>query len=317
MMSDVKETAPVKFRKERSKILYQITIIMIVIMIISGLIIFFTINESIKNLTQKSIDDIVGSKITTIASGNSYIIDEYAGPYFRAKVQNMDVNTALESVRTKQLMPFQEEVCDYEQREVDKGLFNTKYFMTISPPNIISPKALVNSCNDKSLVYNLDPPDYLLEAMEEGETYILKRDGIPELGLEDEWLILLQKIDDVTAYGFEIPAFYVSFIPMHDEITTISAFYNNEKSKITFIMAGVIGGAIIAMILIIFFVLSHLIHKNITRPVEELSAIAEEVMEGNLDVKVDIHEGEELEGLKRAFNEMVKSIRKLVIRSIE
>jgi hypothetical protein len=46
--------------------------------------------------------------------------------------------------------------------------------------------------------------------------------------------------------------------------------------------------SIIMIIIISFFVLSFLIHKRITEPIDELSAAAEQVMEGNLEVEVSV-----------------------------
>jgi len=64
-----------------------------------------------------------------------------------------------------------------------------------------------------------------------------------------------------------------------------------------------------------FFVLSYLIRRRITEPIDELAAAAEEVVQGNLEVEVKVHEGGEFEGLERAFKEMVESFRKYIARS--
>jgi len=58
------------------------------------------------------------------------------------------------------------------------------------------------------------------------------------------------------------------------------------------------------------------IGKRITRPIDELSAAAEEVMEGNLDVEIEVRRGEEFEGLKRAFKDMVESFRRYIAKSV-
>ncbi|MBN2025707.1 MAG: HAMP domain-containing protein, partial [Actinobacteria bacterium] len=70
-----------------------------------------------------------------------------------------------------------------------------------------------------------------------------------------------------------------------------------------------------AVVIITFFVLNYLIRRRITEPIDQLAAEAEEVMEGNLDVEVEVHEGGEFQNLERAFKEMVQSIRKYIIRS--
>jgi len=68
--------------------------------------------------------------------------------------------------------------------------------------------------------------------------------------------------------------------------------------------------------IISFFVLSYLIRKRITEPIDELAATAEEVMQGDLEVEAKVHEGGEFEGLERAFKEMVDSFRKYIARSV-
>ena len=68
--------------------------------------------------------------------------------------------------------------------------------------------------------------------------------------------------------------------------------------------------------LITFFILKRMIYKQITQPIDELTAVAGEVMDGNLDLEIDIREGEEFETLKRAFLEMLESILTVVNKSI-
>jgi len=54
-----------------------------------------------------------------------------------------------------------------------------------------------------------------------------------------------------------------------------------------------------------------------TEPIDELSAAAERVMEGDLEVEITVREGEEFEGLKRVFRDMVDSIKRMIERSME
>ncbi|MBN1288086.1 MAG: HAMP domain-containing protein [Actinobacteria bacterium] len=50
---------------------------------------------------------------------------------------------------------------------------------------------------------------------------------------------------------------------------------------------------------------------RITEPIDELADAAEQVIAGNLDMEVPVRRGEEFEGLKNAFNEMLRNIRKI------
>jgi nitrogen fixation/metabolism regulation signal transduction histidine kinase len=102
---------------------------------------------------------------------------------------------------------------------------------------------------------------------------------------------------------------------MHEEIAEMRGFYDREKHDIYLMMILVMAAAVIAFILLTFLAMSFLIRRNITRPVEELSAAVRQVMQGDLDVEIPVREGEELEGLKRAFREMVESFRMLIARS--
>jgi nitrogen fixation/metabolism regulation signal transduction histidine kinase len=51
--------------------------------------------------------------------------------------------------------------------------------------------------------------------------------------------------------------------------------------------------------------------------VDELSAAAKEVMEGNLDFEIEIYKGEEFEGLKYAFKELLDAFRSIISQSVE
>lgn len=91
---------------------------------------------------------------------------------------------------------------------------------------------------------------------------------------------------------------------------------NHERRRADIYLGGILVGSIIIVILITFFFLNYLINKQIVRPVKELSAAAAKVLEGDLDVAVDVQEGEELEDLKRAFNEMLESLRNMITKSV-
>ena len=71
-----------------------------------------------------------------------------------------------------------------------------------------------------------------------------------------------------------------------------------------------------AWLRISFFVLSYMIRRRITEPVDQLAAAAEQINEGNLDVDIAVHEGGEFEGLERAFKQMVDSWRTYIDKSV-
>jgi nitrogen fixation/metabolism regulation signal transduction histidine kinase len=75
--------------------------------------------------------------------------------------------------------------------------------------------------------------------------------------------------------------------------------------------------SVFVVAIISFFILSLMLRKRITEPIDELAATAEEVMQGNLDVEVAVHEGGEFEGLEGAFKEMVEDFRRFIARSMD
>ena len=166
--------------------------------------------------------------------------------------------------------------------------------------------------SDESLIYNWQVPQYVLEAIDNGDSHIYKEDGIPELGLQGEYLITF---NEVIGEG-QFDGISISVKSMGEEVDALNAFFSDEQNKINLIMGLVLFGSIILVVLITFFILSYLIRKRITEPVDELALAAEQVNEGNLDVEIEVHEGGEFEGLERAYKEMVEGWRKIMERSI-
>jgi methyl-accepting chemotaxis protein len=109
---------------------------------------------------------------------------------------------------------------------------------------------------------------------------------------------------------------YISVKPFSEEIARIDDFYSSERNRVSLILALVIGGGIVFIFLITFFILRRMIYKQITQPIDELTGMAEEVMEGNLDVEIAVREGKEFETLKRAFKEMIGSVRSMLGKSV-
>lgn len=104
---------------------------------------------------------------------------------------------------------------------------------------------------------------------------------------------------------------------MQEKIDSINAYYNEERRNVSLTLVLSVFLSIIAVVIIIFFLLSYLIRKRITQPIDELSATAEEVMGGQIDVDVKVHEGGEFQGLESVFKEMLDSLRNLITRSTE
>ena len=137
-------------------------------------------------------------------------------------------------------------------------------------------------------------------------------EGVPELDLQGKYLVTIEYIESDT--GSDSVVYTVK--NMEEKVAVLDDFFSDEQSNINLIMGLVIFGSIIVIILISFFVLSYMIRRRITEPVDELAAAADQINEGNLDVDIVVHDGGEFEGLERAFKQMVESWREYIDKSV-
>jgi methyl-accepting chemotaxis protein len=311
--TDIK-SKPGRPARKRARILYEMTIILIVVMLVYGLATFLLIRNSQERLIEEGIDLLVQTEAENFISSLDYAIQVSVPAYMEA-FEKTDMQELATSLVEERLTDMQRVVNADIREMIDIGFHGLEKVLIILPPSRFVPKSVVWASNDEGLIYTWEVPDYLVDALEEGSSYLLVDDGVPELGLEGECLITFSQMPDPLSLGITFS--YVSFKPMHEEIAAIDDFYDGERTRANLYLAVIITGSILIVVLIAFFFLNHLIAKYITRPVDELSAAAEKVMQGDLDVQVDIREGEELESLKRAFNEMVDSLRKYIVGSAE
>ncbi|MDY6796203.1 MAG: HAMP domain-containing protein [Actinomycetota bacterium] len=294
---------------KRPRILFKITLLMTVVMVIYGLATYFIIRDSQENLIDSGVERMLQTEAENFFSSQNYII-QISEPEYIRDFENIEVSEVVDDILEGRISEVQRSVDADLWEMVDSGYFDLEEIMLIVPASVLTPQPMVWACNDESLIYKWEVPDYLLRAMERGDEYVLVEGGLPELGLEGDYLITLNQIDNPLAQGMVF--IYAAVKPMGEEITSICAFCDEEKSKANSYLAVILGGSVILVILITFFLLDYLLSRQITRPVEELSAAADKVMRGDLDVRVDIQEGEELENLKRAFNQMVEGFRSML-----
>jgi len=312
-----KKAASADFRIKRPKILYQVTTLLVVVLIASGLATFFIIRGSQDRLIDKSIEKLLENDAENVHSTFNYIATLLA-PEFEERFRDTSEQEFVKALLNEQLTEVQKLTNSELQKMVDDKLLGVETIMVILPPSELLNEPLVFACNDGSLVYTWEVPGYLVDAIEGGAPFLWMEDGISELDLKGEYLIVVGELegegtgDEDGAGGVGIAA----IIPVHEEIAAINQFYGSERRTTNAILAAVVVGSIFIVILIAFFVLSYLIRKRITEPIDELSAAAEEVMKGNFDVEIGVREGEEFEGLKRAFKEMVESFRKYIAKSV-
>ena len=92
-----------------------------------------------------------------------------------------------------------------------------------------------------------------------------------------------------------------------------------EFSQINKALLRMIGVIIIALTTVLFFaeLLIHLLVKNITQPLGQLSQDMDRFAKGNHDVRADIHSGDEIEQIACVFNEMVDNINEQMEQNVQ
>jgi methyl-accepting chemotaxis protein len=303
-----------EWRRTRSHTILYVTAFVAVMFLALGVVGFVAFNRTQNKLIDESMEKMVQITVDSFSTGSNYVRET-----LDTMVMDALAERGLEPPSTaevygqffnKQLSVVQKFYDRMTKDMVDRGVLGMENLSTILIGNLIPGGAAVVVSSDESLVYQWDIPDYLIQAIEDEVPYLYLQDGVPELGLQGEYVIAIQ--------NYELEGFlqaYIGIKPMHEEIAEMQGFYASEKRGIYMVLVPVMVGFILALTLLSFLLLNFLIHRNITRPVDELSVVAEQVMQGNLDVAIPIREGEEFEDLKIAFREIVDTFRKLIARS--
>ncbi len=299
------------YRKRKSRILYQVTFLIVLVLTATGVATFFIASNSEERLINKSIDRLVITEAENIYSSYDYII-EILYPVYLEKCLKFSFEELAKAYKESRITELQETVNKQLKTMVETGLLGLRYNLFIFVTSPLSPDNTLYCSSDPSLIFNWQVPDYISNAIKIGTPYIYMERGCPELGLQDECLIVIKKF---AVPGFDFVSGFVGVKTMHDEISSIKEFYNDNKKRTNIYLALIILASILVVVLITFFILSYLIRKRITQPIEELSATAKRVMGGDLDVEIEVRKGEEFEHLKLAFREMVERWRDLVERS--
>lgn len=297
-------------RRKRSKILYQITAMIVVVFVITGCTSFILFRSSQERLAQQGIDKLIETRAQDFSSAFGVTGDFIAAEYMARATEPDAMGEFLQYLLDRKVTLIQSEINQRLKQMLEGGLLGIELLLVMLPPGTISSESLVVISSDESLIYTWQSPDYVLNAFKEDKSYVYLPDGMPELGLEGEQLLLLYRYE-----GVPTTFWIIGTRPMKEDVREIEAFFENESRKTTLMLALVIAGSVIVAIIITFFILSHLIRKQITEPIDQLSKVAGRVMQGDLDVDIEVREGEDFEGLKRVFKEMVDSIRLMIERS--
>lgn len=332
----------------KSVVLIQITVLVVIVFIISGAICILLFRNSMDRMIEKSKEKLITSQVELMLSTFGYMtglfneVQLYRGT-MEAIALGDSVQEILNAITNKETSSMQETMNGLLAEQIASGLFDMEANMMITPaiPGILPEPTVIISSDDRFMYAEIPEEIIDLTTLEDEENtpyrsrvddynaYILLEDGLPELGLEEEYLITLSRMDpeimsatDSSTQSFIkqtsfSDAWYVRIKPMHDEIAAIEDYYSEESSHIYKVVGLVVGISLLVLIVITYAVLSVLIRRNITRPMDEISDAAEKVMDGDLEVEIPIKKGEEFEGVKQAFNEMLKSIREIISRSMQ
>ncbi len=301
-----------RFRRKRSGILFLITALIIVVFIAFGLMTMLIFRSSQDRLIDKSIDKMVETEMENLVSASSYI-SQLLLPVFEEKISGATPAELLSALLNKELTEGQRFIIEEMKSMVGSSLFDLKSVSIVMMPSTFNRDPLVIAASDESLIYDWEVPDYVMDVIDGGGGYLYSEDGFPDIGLEGPYAIIANKGVSPTS-GTEVG--YVFVKPMGDKIAEITAFYDDERNNTSLVLWLTMLISVLVATIVCIFVLSFLLRKRITEPIDELAATAEEVMKGNLDVEVVVHEGGEFEGLERAFKEMVESFRKYIARSV-
>ncbi len=292
----------------RSRILWEITALLVVVMVISGLAIFLSVRASQDRLIEKSVDKLLDESAEDVSSFFFYTMQQRMAE-FMVYVRQEGTARIAAALLQEQLSESQRKISDYlgELANTNPMGVNLHMIIVISSSDFRVPEPLIFACNREDLIYHWKIPPDIAESLLAGKPYVYREEGIPELGLQGEYLAITRKIED-PQLGYV--AGYLGFKPFADEVSAVKGYYDQERRHLLLTLGTVVGLSVLAVIFVSFFVLSWLIRKRITMPLERLAKWAERVMEGDLDVEIQVQEGGDFSILERAFREMLESIRR-------
>lgn len=302
-------------KKARLRISVQITAIVLVILVIGSVASAIVLTTSLNEMTASSKKRVVSLIADRILDSLDYILDLTSDALNKQGVQidSADFSEQLnEAVQSGSITPAQQSGDNLLKMMVDSGMYGLDVMYYALPPEAGASEkpVVVVSSNDK-YIYS-DVPDQVAELAEKNVKYKLFEDGIPEMGLEGPHLVTAIKLSGDTSSG---SLWHFDFKPMGEIITGVDAFFDDEKQDVYLTLAAILGFSVLGLLIVSFIVLGYLVDRNIARPVDELSDAAEEVITGDLEVRVNIRKGEEFSALKKAFNSMISGLSTILERA--
>jgi methyl-accepting chemotaxis protein len=300
----------------RSRIRLLMTVLTLTVFLIFGAVAFILLFSSQNRLAHKSKDELI-QMVCQDASSSANSLMPFVEPlFFKNGTDNAAFQRDLPKILAKELTDGQEAADEALKKIVDDGLLNAKYVLVIHPPEPpITDTTDVVLSSDESLVYHWPVPDDLMEGISGDAQYIYKPNGIPDLGIEKDGVYIIAARYPGLTSGVMNGVIGVTSI--EDRVAEIDSFLASEQKSSRLAFALVMLGCLIVVFLITYVILSRLIRKRITKPIDELAVAAADVMEGKLDVDIKVNSGGDFEVLEQAFKEMVDSVHMMIERSTE
>ena len=300
----------------RSRTLYYTGLFVTVIFLAFAVAGFLAYNHWQNGLIEDSVQETVRGISGYFGNDSAFIrytLDEMITEKLLSEgMESLSLDQQFFMIEQKQVSSYQRFYNQFCGELVAKGVMGLEAVMVIlAGPGIPGGSTVVVS-NDESQVYDWEVPAFLLDAIENGTPSLYFQNGIPELGLEGEQFVGIE-----TFPILNLKQAYVGVRSLRGEVGEIRDFYAEERGEVFAKYVPMVMGFLAAFLLLILLGLGFLVRRNITHPVEELSAAAEKVMQGDLDVDIPVREGEDVAVLQRAFRELVESFRKIVSRSTE
>lgn len=301
--------------KPRYRILYVVTALTLAVFLVFTLAAMLLLNRSMNRLTGKSQEVLLQTQAETIKSSTEYI-SYFTGQRAVEKLTSLPPEETLGGFIRKEVLPVQRELSQELHSMVDRGLNGLDAILVVLLVDSVGgrpPENVVYLASDERWIYSAQVPVAMVEAIKEGEDYLWFQGGIPELGLSGEHLVILHPFNPI------VPNTRISIVcarPMHAEISRIESLLGQEKRGNFAFLLGFLAVAVGVLVVIVLIVLRRLIISRITRPVERLAKVAARVMEGDLDVEVEVHEKGEFAILEEAFKNMLESLRRVIEKSL-
>ncbi len=301
--------------KPRYRMLYTVTGLTLAVFLVFTLATILLLNRSMNRLTRKSQEVLLKSQAETIKSSTDYI-SYFTGQRAVERLTSISPNETLEGFFQKEVLPVQRELSQELRSMVERGLNGLDAILVVllvEPFGDRPAENVIYLASDERWIYSAQVPEKIVASIKNGDTYLWLEEGIPELGLTGEHLVVLHPFSPLVPYT---RIYIVCSRPMHDEITRMESALEQERTSNMAFLLGFLAMAIAVLAVIVLIVLRRLIISRITRPVERLAGAAAKVMEGDLDVEVEVDEKSEFAVLEEAFKNMVESLRRLIEKSI-